>query len=171
LPSGPLPLPCQPEEVLGLPLFHLQIPLGCLELGAHLGDSLESWWCLCLCYHGKTLFKNFSGDKGKETYLFFYVVFVFGKWFLKNHFLNFFCVCLLLEKLVNGKYFLVKGKFGLISRKVFSFYFGWKTFSGSCKKFRNIILFSDYITFGSQTYDYYIFFVLNICFLISSLRI
>jgi hypothetical protein len=31
-------------------------------------------------------------------------------------------VCLLLGKLVNGKHFPVKGKFGLVSRKVFS----WK---------------------------------------------
>jgi hypothetical protein len=29
------------------------------------------------------------------------------------------CVCLSLEKLVNGKHFLVKGKFSLVSRKVF----------------------------------------------------
>jgi len=33
-----------------------------------------------------------------------------------------YCVCLTLEKLVNGKHFPVKGKFGLVSRKVFS----WK---------------------------------------------
>jgi hypothetical protein len=30
------------------------------------------------------------------------------------------CVCLPLEKLVNGKHFPVKGKFGLVFRKVFS---------------------------------------------------
>jgi hypothetical protein len=42
-------------------------------------------------------------------------------------------VCLPLEKLVNGKHFLVKGKFGLVFRKVFSFYFGRKTLSGSCE--------------------------------------
>jgi hypothetical protein len=29
------------------------------------------------------------------------------------------CVCLSLEKLVDGKHFPVKGKFGLVSRKVF----------------------------------------------------
>jgi hypothetical protein len=33
-----------------------------------------------------------------------------------------YCVCLTLEKLVNGKHFPVKEKFGLVSRKVFS----WK---------------------------------------------
>jgi hypothetical protein len=57
-------------------------------------------------------------------------------------------VCLLLEKLVNEKHFPVKGKFSLVSRKVFFFHFGWKTLSGSCEKFRNIILFGDYIKFG-----------------------
>jgi len=79
--------------------------------------------------------------------------------------------CLSLEKLVNEKYFPIKEKFGLVFRKVFSFYFGWKTLSGSCEKFRNVILFADYIKFGPQTFDCYIYFVLNICFLISSFRI
>jgi len=48
------------------------------------------------------------------------------------------CICLLLENLVNEKYFPVNGKhfpikekFGLIFRKVFSFYFGRKTLSFS----------------------------------------
>jgi uncharacterized protein YpbB len=88
------------------------------------------------------------------------------------------CVCLSLEKLVNEKYFSVnekhfpvKEKFGLVFRKVFSFYFGWKTLSRSCEKFKNIILFADYIKSGSQTFDCYIYFVLNIYFSISSLRI
>jgi len=67
------------------------------------------------------------------------------------------CVCLLLWKVVNGKYFLVIEKFGLISRKVFSFYFGRKTLSESCEKFRNVILFADYIKYGPQTFDCYIF--------------
>jgi len=74
------------------------------------------------------------------------------------------CVCLLLRKLINGKYFSVKEKFSLVFRKIFFFYFGWKTLSGSYEKFRNIILFADYIKFGSQTFDCYIYFVLNIFF-------
>ena len=91
-----------------------------------------------------------------------------------------FYICLPLEKLVNEKHFpikekhfLVKEKFSLIYRKVFSFYFRRKTLSGSYEKFRNVILFADYIKFGSQTFDcyIYIFFVMNICFSISSLRI
>jgi hypothetical protein len=43
-----------------------------------------------------------------------------GKWFPENYFSKLSCVCLLLEKLVNGKHFPVKEKFGLIVRKVFS---------------------------------------------------
>jgi uncharacterized protein YlzI (FlbEa/FlbD family) len=67
------------------------------------------------------------------------------------------CVCLSLGKLVNGKHFSIKEKFDLVSRKVFSFYFGRKILSGSCEKFRNIILFADYIKFGPQTFDCYIY--------------
>jgi hypothetical protein len=59
--------------------------------------------------------------------------------------------------LVNEKHFLIKEKFGMVSRKMFSFYFGRKTLSGSCEKFRNVILFADYIKFGPQTFDCYIY--------------
>ena len=50
-------------------------------------------------------------------------------------------------------------------------YFRRKTLSGSCEKIKNIILFANYIKFGPQTFDcyIYIYFVLNICFSISSL--
>jgi hypothetical protein len=81
------------------------------------------------------------------------------------------CICLSLGKLVNEKHFSVKGKFGLVSRKVFSWKIWLKTLSGSCEKFRNVILFADYIKFGPQTFDCYIYFVLNIYFSISSLKI
>jgi len=81
------------------------------------------------------------------------------------------CVYLLLIKLanekhflVNGKHFLVKEKFGLIFRKVFSFYFGRKTLFGSCEKFRNVILFADYIKFDPQTFDCYIYILFWIFF-------
>ena len=56
-------------------------------------------------------------------------------------------------------------------KKCFLVKFGRKTLSGSCEKFRNVILFVDYIKFGSQTFDCYIYFVLNIYFSISSLKI
>jgi hypothetical protein len=79
-------------------------------------------------------------------------VFVSRKLVFKKLLFKFLCVCLLLKKLINGKYFPVnkkyfpvKRKFGLIFRKVFSFYFERKTLSGSCEKFKNIILFADYI--------------------------
>jgi len=42
-------------------------------------------------------------------------------------------VCLSLRKLVNGKHFPVKEKFGLVCRKVFSFYVGRKTLSSQRK--------------------------------------
>jgi len=73
------------------------------------------------------------------------------------------CVCLPLEKLINGKHFPVKEKFGLVSRKVFSFYFERKTFSGSCEKIRNVIIFADYIKFSPQTFDCYIY-IFFFCF-------
>jgi hypothetical protein len=66
--------------------------------------------------------------------------------------------------LIKEKYFSVKEKFSLIFRKVFSFYFGRKILFESCQKFRNIILFVDYIKFGFQTFDCYIYFVLNFFF-------
>ena len=50
------------------------------------------------------------------------------------------CIYLPVKKLVNGKHFSVKEKFSLVSRKVFSFYFGGKTLSGCCEKFRNVII-------------------------------
>jgi hypothetical protein len=81
-------------------------------------------------------------------------MFVFRKLVSGKLFFKLSCVCLSLGKLangkhfpVNGKHFPVKEKFGLVSRKVFSFYFGRKTLSGSCEKFRDVILFADYIKF------------------------
>ena len=74
------------------------------------------------------------------------------------------CVYLSLEKLVNEKHFPVKEKFGLVSKKIFSFYFGQKHFPEVMKNFENVILFADYIKFDPQTFDCYIYFVLNIFF-------
>jgi hypothetical protein len=47
-------------------------------------------------------------------------MFVFQKIFFEKLFFKLSRVCLSLEKLVNGKHFLVKEKFGLVSMKVFS---------------------------------------------------
>ena len=49
-------------------------------------------------------------------------VFVFRKVIFRKPLSKLSCVCLPLEKLVNRKHFPVKGKFGLVLRKVFS----WK---------------------------------------------
>jgi hypothetical protein len=80
----------------------------------------------------------------------------FKNWFPGNYFPNF--------SIFDGKHFPVKEIFFFISRKVFSFYFGWKTLSGSCEKFRNVILFTDYIKFDPQTFDCYIYFVFEYLF-------
>ena len=82
-----------------------------------------------------------------------------------------FCVCLLLEKLVNGKHFPVKEKFGLVFKKVFCLEnLGEKHFPEVVKNLK-MSLFADYIKFEPQTFDCYIYFVLNIYFLISYLKI
>jgi hypothetical protein len=64
--------------------------------------------------------------------------------FLKINFQIFYGVYLSLEKLVNRKYFSIKEKFDLISKKLFSFLFSAEN---TYEKFRNIILFADYIQF------------------------
>jgi len=68
----------------------------------------------------------------------FLAVFVFQKMVSGKSFSKLSYVCLPLEKLVNGKHIPVKEKFGLVFRKVFKF--GRKTLSGSCEKFRNVII-------------------------------
>jgi hypothetical protein len=167
-------------------------------------------------------------------------MFVSRKLVFRKPFSKLSCVCLPLEKLINGKYFPVNGKqfpvngkhfpvkekFGLISRKVFSllavFVFQkvvsgkqlfklsyvqtflclfvirkvgqrktlssqrkiWLGFQESVflenlggKYFPEVVknlemsLLAYYIKFDSQTFDCYIYFVLNIYFSISSLKI
>jgi len=75
----------------------------------------------------------------------------------RKYFLIFFCIYLLLEKLVNKKHFLVKEKLAWFPEKCFFKKFGRKIFSGSCEKFRKVILFANYIKFGPQTFDCYIY--------------
>jgi hypothetical protein len=58
---------------------------------------------------------------------------------------------------IDEKHFPIKEKFNLISRKVLFFYFGWKTLFRICEKFRNVILFADYIKFDPQNFDCYIY--------------
>ena len=67
--------------------------------------------------------------------------------------------------------FQLKENLTWFSEKYFPGKFGRKILSESCEKFRNVILFADYIKFGLQTFNCYIYFVLNIYFSISSLKI
>jgi hypothetical protein len=70
------------------------------------------------------------------------------------------CVCLPLEKLVNEKHFPVKEKFRLVFRKVtFLKNLGRKHFPEIIKILK-MLLFTDYIKFDPQTFDYYIYFVI-----------
>jgi len=78
------------------------------------------------------------------------------------------CVCLPLGKLAT---FQSKENLAWFLGKCFPGKFERKTLSRSCEKFRNVMLFADYINFGLQTFDCYIYFVLNIYFSISSLKI
>jgi hypothetical protein len=115
-------------------------------------------------------------------------VFVSWKLVFRKSFSKFSCVCLSLEKLVDGKHFLVKEKFDLVFRKVFSFYFGGKHFLKIMKNLEmsyylliisNLVLklliaiyilfwifvfqfhpleFNFYINFGPYFYNYYLLF-------------
>jgi len=74
----------------------------------------------------KTLFeqqKTLSSQRkiwlGFQESVSFLVVFVFQKVISEEPFSKLSRVCLLLRKLINGKHFTVKGKFGLVSRKMF----------------------------------------------------
>jgi len=87
-----------------------------------------------------------------------------GIHFPKNHFPNF-------SMFVCHKKSWSTENLAWFSGKCFPEKFGRKTLSESCEKFKNIILFADYIKFDPQTFDCYIYFVLNIYFSISSLKI
>jgi len=76
------------------------------------------------------------------------------------------CVCLSLRKLVNGKHFPVNGNIfqskenlTWFSGKCFPEKFGRKTLSGSCEKFRNVIICWFYQIWSSNFWLLYI-----ICF-------
>ena len=84
--------------------------------------------------------------------------------FLKITFQTFPCL-FVIKKVDQRKILSSQRKIWLgFQKSVFFFNFGRKIFFRSCEKFRNVILFVDYIKFGSQTFDCYIYFVLNIFF-------
>jgi hypothetical protein len=74
-------------------------------------------------------------------------MFVFWNSVFEKSVSKLFCIYLTLEKLVNGKHFLVKKKLTWFPEKYFPEKFERKTFSGSCEKFKNVILFAEYIKF------------------------
>jgi len=97
----------------------------------------------------------------------FYTMFISWKMIFEKLFI---CVYLPLGKLLTENTFQSKKHLAWFPEKCFPRKFRWKTLSGSCEKFRHIILFADYIKFGPQTFDCYIYFALNIYFSISSLK-
>jgi hypothetical protein len=95
----------------------------------------------------------------------------FEIYFLRNYFLNFFIFVYHYKIWSMKNTFQLKKNLTLFTGKCFPEKFGRKTLFKSCEKFRNVILFADYIKFGPQTFDCYIYFVLNIYFSISSLKV
>jgi len=91
--------------------------------------------------------------------------------FPENHFPNFSVFVCYYKSWSTENTFQSKENLAWFLGKCFPEKFGQKTISRSCEKFRNVILFADYIKFGPQTFDCYIYFVLNIYFSISSLKI
>jgi hypothetical protein len=69
--------------------------------------------------------------------------------FLINHFANNHMFIYYKKILVNKKHFLIK-KNSFVYKKIFYFYFGWKTLSRNYEKFKNILLIIDYIKFDHQ---------------------
>ena len=100
------------------------------------GKPFSKLSCVCLSLeklvNEKYFSVNFSQIKiwlGFQESVFLLAVSVFRKVVSGKSLSKLSCVCLPLEKLVNGKYFPVKGKFGLVFRKVFSWKFwGENTF-------------------------------------------
>jgi hypothetical protein len=80
-----------------------------------------------------------------------------GIHFPGNHFPNFPVFVWHLKSWSTENTFQSKENLAWFPGKCFPGKFGWKTISGSCEKFRNIILFTDYIKFGPQTFDCYIY--------------
>jgi hypothetical protein len=139
------------------------------------GKPLSKLFCVYLSLENVVNEKYFPAkekfDLVSRKVFFLLAVFVFWKVVSRKSLSKLLCVCLPLEKLVNEKHFPVKEKFDLVFRKVFS----WKIWAENTflevVKNLEMSLFADYIKFDPQTFDCYIYFVLNIYFLISSLKI
>jgi hypothetical protein len=125
---------------------------------------LPPWWCRMrsvsfLCLYGKRTSPFWETNDALKNLckpwliyslrilierLYACVMFIFWKTIFIKLFFKFFCVCLSLKKIEK-----FEGKFGR------------KTIFRSCEKFRNIILFADYIKFDSQTFDCCIYLFFN----------
>jgi hypothetical protein len=79
------------------------------------------------------------------------------KYFFKKLLSKLSIICLLLVKLINKKYFLVKKNLPWFPEKYIFFYFGQKTLFKSYEKFKNILLLVDYNKFDLQTFNCYIY--------------
>ena len=91
------------------------------------GKLFSKLSCICLSLgklvNGKHFPVNFNQRKnwlGFQESIFPLAVFVFRKVVSGKALSKLSCVCLLVGKLINEKHFPVKGKFGLVFRKVFS---------------------------------------------------
>jgi len=92
-----------------------------------------------------------------------------GKWFSGNYFLNFMCLFVII-KVGRRKTFSNQRKICLgFQENVFLLFWVKNTFQ-KLWKFRNVMLFADYIKFDPQTFDCYIF-CFEFFFSISSLKI
>jgi len=118
------------------------------------GKPLSKLSCVCLPLEKLVYFPEFT--------------------FQETSFQTFLCL-FVIRKACQRKTFSSHRKIWLGFQESVSWKFGRKTLSRSCEKFKNIILFADYIKLSSQTFDcsiyIYIFFFLNIYFSISSLKI
>ena len=110
------------NSLFGKPLSKLScvcLPLGKLVNGKHFPVNRNTFRSTENTFRSN---KNLVWFPGKCFS--FWLCLFFGKWFPENQksLSKLSCVCLSLEKLVNEKHFPVKGKIGLVFRKVFS----WK---------------------------------------------
>jgi len=121
-----------------------------LHLGLSTPFALLSFFIFYFnCYEPLSLFT--------ELIILIKVIFFFQNLFFRKSLSKLSCICLPLEKLVNEKNFPVKKNLAWFPGKCFPEKFGQKTLFRSCEKFRNVILFADYIKFGPQTFDCYIY--------------
>jgi len=127
------------------------------------GKLFSKLFCVCLLLEKLVNRKHFPVKEKfglvSRKMFFLLAVFVFRKVVSGKPLSKLSCVCLPLEKLVYGKHFPVKKNLAWFSGKCFPGKFGRKTLSGSCEKFRNVIICWLYQMWSSNFWLLYI-----ICF-------